>query len=253
MKTLFAITFFLFLISSCRQEDKKVPAATGGTKWSQDSIKQYFKDSIAYRQYNGQLGSGDSLNNFDTFSRYILTDIKAKNISDPFILAFEENYIDTSRIEAGKQWFRITVDPVFRIPYCLILEKVNNKSILTLKMTDGYGGYYSGYLNFTSSATDSGSLYNSISSRLHQLNFWEIKDDTTCSGGGDGEVWTFEGIEKGQYNLVSRWFPLNCGDEITQKLALIGVELRNRSLFKNYLQAKTEMTKKKIEEWYPDK
>ena len=58
--------------------------------------------------------------------------------------------------------------------------------------------------------------------------------------------------ENGNYNIVSRWVPLRCGNSITKQLAQIAVELRNRALFKNFIQAKTGMTKKEIEAWYPD-
>lgn len=253
MNNIIFILLICFLGNACVQKDKKLPGTSGNFKWTQDSIKKYFKENIARGKPYEKAHSGDSLHSFEIFSKYVLGDIKAKNISDPFILAFEEDYIDTVMINPEKQWFRITVDPCFRIPYCLILEKTNNKSILTLKMTDGYGGYYSGYLNFVSSLQDSDSLYNSISSRLHQLDFWKINNDTTCTGGFDGETWTFEGIENGQYNIISRWVPLDCGNDITRQLALIGVDLRNKAGFKNYMQVKTGMTKDEIEESFPEK
>jgi hypothetical protein len=253
MKTLTHIALSLLLINSCRQSDKKIVHSENNKIWTQDRIKKYFKDSIAYRMYNGQMGQGGSLNNFDTFSKYILAGIKAKNITDPFILGFEENYIDTTKIDNTKKWFRISVDPVFRIPYCLILEKVADRSILTLKMTNGYGGYYSGYLDFVSTKQYDDNLYSSVSKKLHQLDFWKVARDTTCRGGLDGEGWTFEAIENGQYNIQTRWVPLNCGNSITRQLALIGVQLRDSSQFKDYLHVRTGMDKKEIDKWYPDK
>lgn len=253
MKTLINIAIFIFIFSSCKQTENKTVVADTSKKWTENAIKKYFRDSIAHRMYNGQMGQGDSLNNFDKFSKYILADIKAKNIDDPFILGFDENYIDTTKIDSSKKWFRISVNPCFRIPYCLIIEKFDNTSNLTLKMTDGHGGYYSGFVNFVSTQQDTDSLYSVISSKLHQLNFWKLKQDTTCGLGLDGETWTFEAIENGQYNIVSRWVPLHCGNDTTRQLALLGVDLRNKLMFKNYIQAKTEMTKKEIEQWYPDK
>ena len=244
---------FLFLISSCGQVDKKVIHSQTNKSWTQDSIKKYFKDSIAFRMYNGQMGQGESLNNFDTFSKYILKNIKAKNINDPFILGFEENYIDTTQIDSSKKWFRISVNPVFRIPYCLILEQIADRSSLTLKMTNGHGGYYSGYLDFVSTRLFEDSLYFSISNKLHQLNFWKVTADTTCRGGFDGESWTFEAIENGKYNIQTRWIPLHCGNSVTKQLATIGVQLRDSSQFKDYLHIRTGMSKKEIDEWYPDK
>lgn len=253
MKELMHIALFLFFISSCKPVEKKIIIPDTPPKWSQESIRNYFKDSIAYRRYNGQWGQGDSLNDFDKFAQYILKDIKAKNINDPLIFGFDENYIDTTKIDSTKRWLRISIDPCFAIPYCLIIEQIGNKSVLTLKMTDGLGGYYSGFLNFLSVLQDTDSLYSSISYKLHKLDFWKIKKDTTCLGGFDGDTWTFEAIENGQYNIVSRWAPLNCGNSTTKQLALIGVTLRNKSLFKNYIQAKTKMSREKIEMWYPDK
>jgi hypothetical protein len=253
MKTLISITTFLFLICSCRQVDKKVIHTQSNKSWSQDSIKKYFKDSIAFRMYNGQMGKGDGLNYFDEFSKYILANIKAKNINDPFILAFDENYIDTTKIDSSKKWFRISVNPVFRTPYCLIIEETGNRSFLTIKMTNGHGGYYSGYLDFVSMKQFDNSLYFSVSQKLHQLNFWKVTEDTTCKGGFDGESWTFEAIENGKYNIQTRWLPLDCGNAVTKQLALLGVQLRDSSQFKEYLHMKMGMTKKVIDDWYPDK
>ena len=86
MKTLFYIALFCFLFASCRQVITQKVDPDTNRKWSTDSIKKYFKDSIAYRMYNGQMEEGDSLNNFDKFSKYVLADIKAKNIYDPFTM-----------------------------------------------------------------------------------------------------------------------------------------------------------------------
>jgi hypothetical protein len=198
------------------------------------------------------MNESDSLNNFDKFSKYILSNIKAKNISDPFILGFDENYIDTTKIDSAKKWFRISVDPCFRIPYCFILEQVGNKSILTLKMTDGHGGYFSGFLNFLITHVYDDTFYTSISKRLHHLNFWQITNDTTCGPGLDGENWTFEAIENGKYNIVTRWVPMHCGNEITKQLAQIGLQLMKKSQFIDYLKVKTGADKKELEKWYFD-
>ena len=253
MKSLTYIVLLLALISSCKHKENKIILSGTNKKWSQDSIRKYFKDSIAYRVSDGQFGEGQGLNNFDTFSKYLLSDIKAKNINNPFILGFDENYIDTTKIDSSKKWFRISVNPCFRTPYCLILEQNANKCILTLKITDGEGCYSSGFLNFVSSQWYKDSLYLSISKKLHQLNFWKLKIDTTCHGGLDGEDWTFEAIDNGQYNILRRWVPLNCGNDTTRQLALIGVELRKASQFKDYLRVRTGMTKKEIDWHYPDK
>lgn len=251
MRKLNFILYSAFLLGACRHVEPKADLPTS-RKWSEDSIRQYFKDSIAQRQYNGHMGIGQGINNFDTFSKYVLADIKAKNISDAYILGFNEPYIDTTRIDSTKKWIRISVNPCFRTPYCLILEQSGETSTLTLKMTDGHGGYYSGYLNFVSTERHFDSLYFEFSKRLHQINFWQIKDNEHCLG-FDGEDWTFEAMENGQYNIVTRWLPLHCGNDVTRKLALIAIDLRTKSKFKNYIRAKTNMTTKEIDMWYPDK
>jgi len=243
----------LIVISSCKQNEKKSIDPVTDKSWSQDSIRNYFKDSISHRNINGRMGQGDSLNDFDKFSKYILAHIKAKNITDPFILGFDENYIDTTKIDTSKKWFRISVNPVFRTPYCLILEKTGNTSTLTLKMTDGRGGYESGFLNFVSLQQTEDSFYLSISKRLHQLKFWDLKEDTTCGRGFDGENWTFEAIENGKYNIQTRWHPLRCGDSTTKELAKLCIQLRYVSQFKDYLQVRAGVTKKEIDDAYPDK
>ncbi|MDF2188528.1 hypothetical protein [Paraflavitalea sp. CAU 1676] len=253
MKELISIVTFLLLVFSCRQEAKEIIHLPGNINWSQDSIRKYFKDSIAHRMYNGRMGQGDSLNDFDKFSKYIMSGTKAKNISDPFMLGFDEEYIDTTKIDSVKRWFRISINPVFRTPYCLILEQMAGKSTLTLKMANGHGGYYSGYLDFVATKQFEDSLYYSISQKLHQIGFWRITEDTTCSGGLDGEIWTFEAIENGKYNILTRWAPLHCGNAATKQLALVGVQLRDSSRFKEYLHVKTGMGRTEIDNWYPDR
>src|SRR6185312_3841882 len=99
MKALIYIALSFFAISSCKPVDKKIIVLEPNKKWSQDSLRKYFKDSIAYRKYNGKWGAGDSLNDFDKFAQYVLKDIKAKNINDPLIFGFDENYIDTTKID----------------------------------------------------------------------------------------------------------------------------------------------------------
>lgn len=241
------------ILASCRQTSHEKPIIKTESEWTTERIKKYFKDSIAHRKYNGRIGQSESLNDFDNFSKYILKDIKAKNIGDPYILGFDEEYIDTTKIDKNRKWFRISVDPCFRIPYCLILEQFKDRSELILKMTDGHGGYYSGFLNFFRKQNFADTLYSNISKELHQLDFWTLTKDTTCGSGTDGEQWTFEAIENGRYNILTRWVPLRCGNQNTKRLAEIGVRLRNKSQFKDYFHLQTKMPIEEIEEWYPDK
>lgn len=220
----FKYLIILVFISSC--VDRSINK--NKINWTSNQIRQYFEDSIAYREYNGQYGEGDSLNDFSIFSKHFLANIKSKIINDPNIFAFEEPYIDTAKKLPFKNWFRITVDPTFRIPYCLILEKKGKSSYLTCKMTDGYGGYYTGKLSFSLTQKFSEKLCDSINKELKKINFWNLKEDPT-ERGSDGETWIFESIYEGKYNLIERWVPQRFGTFETRKLAEIGLKLREES------------------------
>lgn len=217
------ILFLILIISGCSEKVNKEKTLI----WSENQKRQYFEDSIANRLYNGEWGEGDSLNNFTTFSKYLLSNIKAINIDDPYIYAFEEQYIDTTKKLPYRDWFRITVDPCFRIPYCLIIEKRGKSSYLTCKMTDGYGGYYSGKLSFELTQKLSDTLYDNIAKQLVAIDFWKLGPEPI--DGGDGETWTIEAIHDGKYNLIERWVPQAYGSAKTRKLAEIGMNLRDSS------------------------
>jgi hypothetical protein len=214
-------TISTLTIFSCDSRDKLVVR-------TEEEKRNYFQDSIANRMYNGRLGKGDSLNDFTIFAREMLADRKSKNVINPIIYALEENYIDTTDIKGDKCWFRLTVDPTFRIPYCLVVEKKNRRTYLTAKMTDGRGGYYSGKLDFSVTKVFPDTLYDNLSRQLHDLNFWSLGDDR-IDGGLDGETWIIEAIEDGKYNLIARWVPQHYGDSTTRQLGRLGIKIRETS------------------------
>ena len=220
------------------------------SEWTEESKRCYFQDSIANRMYNGSWGTGDSLNNFDCFIKTLYPEIKSINKTDAFVYAFEEPYIDSVNYDSDKNWFRITVDPCFRIPYCIIIEKKYNKTYLTSKVTNGHGGYFSGELLFSLTEIYTDSLYEEVSERLHEVDFWNLKKDTTCIGGFDGENWTFEAIEDGKYNIIDRWVPLHCGDSTTRKLGNLGTMLIKKSNMVELLELKTNISKENLENGY---
>jgi hypothetical protein len=245
MKTLIYITLILLTLVSCKQRNNDKTIGKIGNdkivtqtekKWTMKDIKKYFKDSIAYR---------DGSRKFSTYFKEKLKDIEGKNTKPMVILAFDEDFIDTIKIDKNRKWLRISVLPCFEKPYCLILEQLNDKSELTLKITDGAGHTHLGFLSFLNKTNFSDSLYNNISKELHQLNFWELKKDTTCEAGLDGEWWLFEAIENGQYNFFTRWTPLHCGNQITKQLAEIGVRLKNKAQFQEGLDFQQKNLKRK--------
>jgi hypothetical protein len=244
--------FILTLVGCINNEKTDNKPQSNNSIWSEEQKWNYFQDSIAHRMYNGRFGKGDSINDFEVFSRIMFKDIKSKNKFDPLIYAFEEPYIDTTKIDSTKFWFRISIAPCFRKPICLVVEKKNNKTNVTAKMTDGDGGYLTGLLDFSITKTFTDSVYNDISKELHQLNFWELKEDTTCISGYDGEFWTFEAIENGKYNIINRWLPLHCGNSKTIQLGKLGVKIRSISKLLDYVAITNKVDKKELENSYND-
>lgn len=182
----------LFFFSCHHETNKQIKL------WTENQKRKYFIDSIAYRYGSGRV----KLNNFDVFIDSLYPEIKAKNKHNPFVYAFEEPYIDTTKIDSSKNWIRIILDPCWRIPTCITLEKKYGMSYLTSKITNGSGGYFTGILICTLSETSSDSLYDNISKELHKIRFWNLHDEKfDCD---DGETWYFESMENGKYNCVMR-------------------------------------------------
>lgn len=130
MRTLNIIILFFLLAPSCKQaknSDKKY-------NWSEQEIKQYFIDSIALG--NGNYDNPDSLNKFSFFMKTFYNNSKAVNYWDEFVYALDEPYVDKSNIDINKKWFRLIVKPTFSNPYCITLDKINEDTKVTLKMTN---------------------------------------------------------------------------------------------------------------------
>ncbi len=181
--------------------------------YSQADARKFFEDSIA--------GPDHKEFTSETFLRFLkryYSELKTKT-PNALIYAMEEPFVDTTNVDTAKQWVRVTVDPCFRKPYSLIVEKVNGKSSLTIKVTNGFGCQYPGVLASTTKYRFVGDLYDTVATRLDSLNFWELGKDTTCHGGLDGEEWLIEAVSKGKYNAIYRWVPQSCGNGTTRKLA----------------------------------
>lgn len=209
---------------SCKSNTSSKGIVDQNQEWSESKKIKYFQDSIAYRLFNGDFGQGQGLNRFKTFSSIMYPNLKAKNKANAFLFAFEEPYIDTTQIDKTKSWLRIVADPTFRTPFCITIELKNNRTYLTLKTTDGQGGYYSGLLNFSVTKTYSDSLYNNFSKLLHEASFWNLErkpGDTGCNS-TDASGWTFEAIENEHYNIFELSDPLFCGSPEIMRIGQIG-------------------------------
>jgi hypothetical protein len=193
----FLIVCISLLFFSChRVSDKPV------NNWTENQKRQYFQDSIAFRYGWGTVNSKGNLNDFSVFMDSMYPESRAKNKYNPFVYAFEEPYIDTTNIDPSKYWIRIIIDPCWRIPVCITLEKRNKLSYLSTKITNGQGGYYTGLLLLTITKVFPDTLYDNISLKLNSLNYWNQQEEPDpCL---DGETWYFEGVEKGHYNYFMR-------------------------------------------------
>jgi hypothetical protein len=222
------LTIFIIILGitlSCQNDDGIIGSQK---KMEIDEARIYFKECIAYDGELAYSGISTDSNNFENFSINKLGVSKSViNRYDALIFALEENYVDTTDLPNTDGWLRITVDPVFRIPYCLVIEKKNGLTYLTGKMTDGYGGYFPGYLNFSITQTFPDTLYEWFSESLNDLNFFKLGEENDNIA--DGEGWTIEFIEKNNYNLVKRRSPNHYGSTTTKQLGKIGLELKKLS------------------------
>lgn len=233
MRPLIIISSFLFFIS-CTDTVQKTDKPQG---WTEEQKRKFYTDSFAFTDRDFP-DRRDSITSFQAFMDEQYPNLKAKNKYDPFIYAFEEQYIDTTLIDSSKHWFRLTVRPVFRKPYCLVLIKDNDKSFLTTKVTNGDGGYNTGTLAVQLRFQFKDTLYDNTLRNLQDIGFWKLQiHDTTCGPGFDGETWTFELIEGGKYQILSRWVPQNCGDSLTRQLAQVGLRIRELSKLDKVLTA----------------
>lgn len=226
------IIITLAALAACKNKHKD---KLNSKPWTEEQKHKFYADNLSGQ--DNYFSGGDTSINFVSFMDEQYPELKAKNKYDPFIYALEEFYIDTTRIDTAKHWIRITVEPCFRKPYCLILEKKDDKSILTTKITSGDGGYYPGVLIATTRFQFGDTLYDAISDQLSLLDFWNLGKDTSCHGGFDGEIWIFEAIEKRKYNMVERWVPQGCGNDNTTQLSRIGIMLAKLGRLDNILEA----------------
>jgi hypothetical protein len=232
MKILSSVIFLVFVVACGDKEQRVKPSTVAKTAWTEEQKRQYFNDSIAVFR----IGLIDSSNEFPYFFKKHYPDIQAK-YKDAFLYALEEQIIDTTKIDTAAKWFRLTIEPCFRLPHCLIVEKYKKQTIMTTKATNGDGGYNTGTLALQTKFFVPDTVYDNILNQLRGLNFWSLGDDTTCHGGLDGETWIFESIDKGRYNVVTRWVPQSCGNRTTKQLAQLGIRLREVSRLEKVLAA----------------
>lgn len=225
MLRVMVIGLVVFVFVSCHRNDSML---TPSSNWTEAQKRNYFVDSFAYIEGSGR-GYGfigkDSGKSFGAFLRYQYPDLHTAYYIDPLPYALEEEYIDTTRIDSSREWVRFIVYSFFDLPYSLVLERKAGRSYLTAKLADGRGLYHTGQLILTSKQVVPDTVIASIFNRIDSLDFWHLKQDTSCHGGTDGSEWSIEAILHGKYNRVERWAPDGCGNSVTRGLAEMGERL----------------------------
>jgi len=160
--TIFYSIIIILLAFSCQSEH--VDDLSLNT--CEDNFREYFNDSLAYRTFRTDKFIDHLPKKCSNFKMY-----PPENYNDsiyyPYfymlLYAFEENFIDFENINAKDEYYRFTIKPCFRKPYYIKIEKKNNKSYYTAKLTDGDGGYFTGTLTTSISKVFGDSLIDNVS------------------------------------------------------------------------------------------
>lgn len=236
IQQLLLVAFLIILFAcntSCKPDLKENKA-----KWTESQKRKYFSENIAYRNGSGMVNSTKSLWNFINFMDSLYPEVNSKNKYNSLVYAFEEQYVDTTKIDRSISWIRVILSPCFRIPSCITLEKKNGRTYLTSKITNGNGGYYSGKLLASLIKVYSDTLFDNVCKELQEVDFWNLGEEKF--GCNDGETWDFEAIEKGRYNYVQRVCMRKKETNFTRvKLYLIGLKLLKLGNFfdENYIES----------------
>ncbi|MBZ0167516.1 MAG: hypothetical protein K8I00_11975, partial [Candidatus Omnitrophica bacterium] len=99
-------------------------------------------------------------------------------------------------------WLRSFHDPI-----CLRLTINNNGTgILTVKSTDGAGGYDAGKLVNDYEVLMTVEQVSTFVEKIRQAKFWKMPERKMIIG-LDGARWILEGLKEGRYHIVDRWSP----------------------------------------------
>jgi hypothetical protein len=97
-------------------------------------------------------------------------------------------------------WLRSFHNPmVFRLN---VLE--DGSGMLTVKRTNGAGGYKPGVVDLRKEVALSIGLVDDLKKKLDDMSYWE-KQTRLESMGMDGAEWIVEASENGKYKIVDRW------------------------------------------------
>jgi hypothetical protein len=217
---LLKLTIFFALISSCSHSEKKLAEKyQDPARMTEQEVRKMFIDTISNMH--------DYWPGIFTFFRtyYPSVDISGLNNQEIQITyALEEEFFDKSSIDSSRQVIRLIFKPTFSAPWCVKLELKNGKTYFTTKILSGEGGYYNGYLTLSLTQVLPDSIIINYMEKLNKINFWELKNDTTCNG-YDGTSIYFDAIDHNKLGRVYRWTPWFCQDSVTVNLGRIADSL----------------------------
>lgn len=221
------IAYIALLFVGCTNGSRQTKKASATQELSERQKRKYFIDN--------DLGWYEREKDFLKFIKDYYPTNKAINKNNPYPYAFEEEYIDTTKIDSSRNWFRVIVEPCFRLPYALIVETAEGHYNFTVKLTNGDCNR-TGSLFLTMKPFLFDSVGKSLFKSLDSLNYWTMKPEMNGSY-TDGETWTYEALSNGRYNLVRQRLPQYCKDQNAKDVYRIALYLIKYSKLDNVLEA----------------
>ena len=111
---------------------------------------------------------------------------------------------------SGKQAYRFLWLRSFHNPIAVRVDvNANGTSLLTVKVSNGQGGYEPGKLIKNSVIALSKDKTDSFLGHVDEVHFWNLptREPKTDTVGVDGAEWIIESIKDGTYKVVDRWSP----------------------------------------------
>ena len=109
--------------------------------------------------------------------------------------------------KTDKEIFRFVYLPSFDNPISVRVEKDNGKYLLTVKKTNGKGGYEKGWLVYKRKKKITEQQWNELMKMVNSINDWEVYFKEETDGGLDGSQWIFEYLSPKEYIVRDVWSP----------------------------------------------
>ncbi len=152
-------------------------------------------------------------------------DVKAKWYAHALTALREPSLLAVAQAQHGDktQVYRFLWLRTFHHPISVRLTiNLEEDSFVTVKSTDGHGGYKLGSLILDETHKVSKADVQNALDRIKDLAFWSMatEDDRSTDepddgrpqlrgDGADGAQWVLEGVAHGEYHVVDRWSPLD--------------------------------------------